>query len=196
MKHNETSGMNIIVPVMSLLVAFFGVISGFLIQRENNRAMLERTRLEITYGKQHDAYTKFMKHLLASFYSVADERNSLAQKKMETNIYEVEVILHGIEPFIDDKDKRNEMWNKFIEFRNFCDYVFNKISSTDRCDNSSCGCLPDKTPVPFVSPGHDSLSKDKKQKEYRNSAYQCFKNNYWEYFKDLFFENFHFSRTE
>ena len=110
------------IPLLSTIVALAGILSAFLTQFYTTQTTVELKKYEVTFRVKQETYAKFMILLSDTFY-LAWKPESFGSPELEESSHKLTSTYLSLEPFIDQKDTREEMWHKFGELRSFYEKV-------------------------------------------------------------------------
>lgn len=112
---------NMILPLLSLVVALVSVFSNVFIQWWSIKNEASLKQYEVTFVEKQKNYSHFMQKLF-DVYMDTSTRDGMALSKDES---ELEYSYFLLEPFLNDID-RNSLWNKIHQFSFFVNNVFDK----------------------------------------------------------------------
>ncbi|OGN93377.1 MAG: hypothetical protein A2Z75_08895 [Chloroflexi bacterium RBG_13_50_10] len=108
----------VLIPVLSTIVALAGIASGVFMQQSTNRSQIEMQKYEVTFTNNQKSYAEFMTYLQLTFKSALekDKDNNLTH-----NFEQLTYNYYFMEPFLNEDSRLTT----FDEINNFRDYCFN-----------------------------------------------------------------------
>lgn len=97
----KPSTKELIIPILSLLVAFAGIVSTSAIQIASLRTQNEIKQYEVTFIAKQKAYADLMRSTHKVFYAGFDARSS---GELKSSINELETNVYAVQPFLKPKE--------------------------------------------------------------------------------------------
>jgi hypothetical protein len=106
---------DILIPVLSTIIALAGIASGIYTQRSTTQAQIEMKKYEVTFENNQKNYAEFMTHAhLMWLTALGKDREQYGQ-----NVQQLMYIFYSMEPFLNE-DSRLTTFNEIDDFRGFC----------------------------------------------------------------------------
>lgn len=117
---NNWSLKDILIPVLSTLVALAGIASGIYTQRSSTQAQIEMKRYEVTFENNQKNYAEFMNYVRLIW------KNAVGKDKEQhgQNVEQLMYSYYSMEPFLSE-NSRHIIFNEIDDFRGFCVDILN-----------------------------------------------------------------------
>jgi hypothetical protein len=122
-----------ILPILYFAISFITLFTTFFIQNKTIKSQAKLKQTELEYKTKQDGYTNFMKSAMFAYIN-SGQGNKNAVYNATDNM---EISFYNIEPLMSEKSK-NELWNKYQEFLNFC---INNIDEPVQPPNFADSCI-------------------------------------------------------
>lgn len=118
---NTSRQQNLWVPLLSMVVALAGIISGVLIQYMNIQKETQLKKFEVTFLERRESYVSFVKRFTETMNSVI---TNAPFDDVITNYYTVEEIYYSMYPFFDEERNSKSIRKEIQEFGMSCERTF------------------------------------------------------------------------
>jgi CRISPR/Cas system CSM-associated protein Csm2 small subunit len=118
---------DILIPVLSTIVALAGIASGFFMQRSAIQSQIETKRYEITFTSNQRSYAEFMQYLQDMF----DDATLKNTNRIVQSLKQLQFNYYLMEPFLKDENSRDLVTVKISEYYSFCYDVLYDIDQRD-----------------------------------------------------------------
>lgn len=105
---DRPSTKELLIPVISLLVAFAGIVSTSAIQIVGLRTQNKIKQYEVTFIAKQKAYADLMRSTHKAFNAGFEARSS---GELRSAINELEISVYAVQPFLGSKDS-SDLWEK------------------------------------------------------------------------------------
>lgn len=106
---------SMLIPSLSMLVAFIAVVSGAFLQYRNIGMQVDLKKYETSFRPKQEGYESFMKSILTSFDGAYQGNNKLLKKSLS----EIEIAYYKLQPFL-DQSGQYEIWDEYQRFQTMC----------------------------------------------------------------------------
>jgi uncharacterized membrane-anchored protein YhcB (DUF1043 family) len=111
---------DILIPVLSTLVALAGIASGFLMQRSTMQSQIEMKKYEITYTSNQKSYADFMQNFENAFtYAFQCLGTGKNGPQITASLDQMQYSYRMMEPFL-NKSTKELMPDKIVKYSIFC----------------------------------------------------------------------------
>ena len=111
---------DILIPILSTIVALAGIASGVFMQQSATRSEIEMQKYEVTFTNNQKNYAEFMKYLQLAYRSATDKDENKYGQNVEQLMYNY----YSMEPFLSE-DGRRTLYDDIHSYLIFCTETLN-----------------------------------------------------------------------